>query len=129
MTLQEIISGIDDEIARLERARDLLAANKQPSASQGRPPASGKKTVMAKPPMAKRTLSAAGRKRIVAAQRARWAAKRAAAEKSAEKADAKSLVKRVPPRNAPEKRLKKTLIKPSSALSGRSDTIAVSKSN
>jgi hypothetical protein len=63
MDTNHILTEIDAEIARLERAKMLLtgATTKR---SPGRPPAS---------PGKKRTMSAAGRARIAAAQKARWA--------------------------------------------------------
>jgi hypothetical protein len=59
MTLADILSSIDSEIARLSQARELL---------------SGSSTKDAVAPLRKRRkLSAAARKRIGDAQRKRWA--------------------------------------------------------
>jgi hypothetical protein len=63
MNLQNLLSTIDAEIARLKQARALLAG-----ISAGFP---------VKP---KRTLSKATRKKIAAAQRKRWAAVKKAAK-------------------------------------------------
>jgi hypothetical protein len=63
--VEEILAGIDQEIARLQHARDLLAGD-QPR--RGRPRGS-----KSKPGRKKRKLSAEGRKRIADAMRKRWA--------------------------------------------------------
>jgi len=61
-----ILQAIDEEIARLTRARDLLLtpANSKPAPA---------------PAAKKRTLSPEGRKKIVAAMKKRWAAAKKAA--------------------------------------------------
>jgi hypothetical protein len=69
MDTTEIIQTIDAEIARLERARALLNGHTAQVRS-GRPIGS-KATPAAKP--LRRKMSAEGRARIVAAQKARWA--------------------------------------------------------
>jgi hypothetical protein len=61
MTISVVLSQIDIEIAKLQQARKLLAGN---VVGNGR---------ATKPARKKRTMSAAGRARIAAAQRARWA--------------------------------------------------------
>ena len=71
MSLKDVLSAIDAEIARVEQARALLTETG--TGRRGMKPA-------AKPVKAKRTLSAAARKRIAAAQRKRWAAVRKAQE-------------------------------------------------
>jgi hypothetical protein len=74
--VEEILAGIDQEIARLQHARNLLAGD-QPR--RGRPRGStskkaAKATRTAKPTAhKKRKLSAEGRKRIAEAMRKRWA--------------------------------------------------------
>jgi hypothetical protein len=68
MDTTEIIETIDAEIARLERARVLLNGHTTP-AKRGRPVNSA--ATPTKPP--RRKISAEGRARIAAAQRARWA--------------------------------------------------------
>lgn len=69
MDTTEIIEAIDAEIQRLQEAKALLgdgpASKKTPTKRRGSV-SSGK-----------RTLSAAGRARIAAAQKARWAKKKA----------------------------------------------------
>jgi hypothetical protein len=69
MDATEIIQTIDAEIARLEKAKSLLNRDSTSSAKRGRPL---KSTVIekAKP---RRRMSAEGRARIAAAQKARWA--------------------------------------------------------
>jgi len=70
MNTASILQAIDDEIARLSRARALLTT------AEGKPihkPFAGNKT---------RKLSPAARKKIAAAMRARWAAARKKASPS-----------------------------------------------
>ena len=69
MSIENIIGEVRAEIGRLQQVLVLLGASGQKPA--GAAPKSGE----AKP---RRKLSAAGRKRIAAAQRARWAKIRAA---------------------------------------------------
>src|ERR1700712_1279254 len=80
--VEEILAGIDQEIARLQHARNLLAGD-QPRRGRPRGSTSKKaaKTVKAaKPTIArkKRKLSAEGRKRIAEAMRKRWAERKKA---------------------------------------------------
>lgn len=85
MQLNQILAGIDQEIARLQHARALLAGD-QPR--RGRPrgsksikavaPAKVTKTAKATAPK-KRKLSAEGRKRIAEAMRKRWAERKKSA--------------------------------------------------
>jgi hypothetical protein len=72
MSIDNLLSSIDSEIARLTQARALLAGIGERG---GKYPAS----LSAKP---KRILSAAARKKIAAAQRKRWAAVKKAAKNS-----------------------------------------------
>jgi hypothetical protein len=68
MDTSEIIHTIDAEIARLEKARELLNGHVSTPAKRGRP--------VSLKPVAKpqrRKMSAEGRARIAAAQKARWA--------------------------------------------------------
>ena len=67
MTLNDVLSAIDSEIARMEKARKVLA-------SYGGNKRGRRSSTNTQPAKAKRTLSAAARKRIAAAQRKRWAA-------------------------------------------------------
>jgi hypothetical protein len=67
MDTLEVVQSINAEIARLEKVRALLNGHVSTPAKRGRP--SGL-TVTAKP---RRQMSAEGRARIVAAQKARWA--------------------------------------------------------
>jgi hypothetical protein len=66
---QELVAHIDQEIARLQHARNLLDGSGE-AKRRGRPPATGKKQPK------KRTLSAAARQKIAEAQRKRWAAQK-----------------------------------------------------
>jgi hypothetical protein len=69
MDTTDIIQIIDAEIARLEQARTVLNGHTAP-AKRGRPIGSNA-TTTTKPP--RRKISAEGRARIAAAQKARWA--------------------------------------------------------
>jgi hypothetical protein len=77
MAIENILSQIDSEIARLQQARKLLANIGTTATSPRR--ASPKAAVKAKPAR-KRRISAEGRRRIAEAQRKRWAAQRAKAK-------------------------------------------------
>jgi hypothetical protein len=68
MSIDNLISEIDAEIARLQQARNLLDGLQSRTT-----------TAPAKKP-AKRKLSAAARKKIAAAQKKRWAAVKKAAK-------------------------------------------------
>jgi hypothetical protein len=103
---KDIISQINDEIARLQQARSLLAGlptNKRRSS----PPASANPI---EPKPKKRTLSPAARKRIADAQRKRWAAQKTIK------------VTKLPPKTAPKKREAKAPVKARTALSGKVPT-------
>lgn len=77
MTIESILSQIDNEIERLSQARKLLASAGSGTATGPRPKAATKSGKSAK----KRVLSADARKRIADAQRRRWAAQRAKSKK------------------------------------------------
>jgi hypothetical protein len=73
--VDEILAGIDQEIARLQQARTLLAGD-QPRRGRPRGSKSVKTTKAAKPAKTarkQRRLSPEGRKRIADAMRKRWA--------------------------------------------------------
>ena len=83
MSTSDILSTIDQEIARLEQVRSLLqGVSATPLTAvvegkrRGRPP--GKVALPAAPLKKARTMSAEGRERIAAAQKARWSAKKKA---------------------------------------------------
>jgi hypothetical protein len=73
MSATDILSLIDAEIAQLQHARTLIAGAAAAGIKKGpgRPKGIGKK---------RRKLSPEGRARIVAAMKARWAAKKKAAK-------------------------------------------------
>ena len=74
MDTAEIIAEIDLEIARLEKAKALITGQSA-TPKRGRP-STGKQMTVAtsfEAPRKKRKISAEGRARIVAAQKARWA--------------------------------------------------------
>jgi hypothetical protein len=68
MNTSEVLRHINEEIARLQQVRALLTGE-QTKRKPGRPSKPAKKAPAAK----KRTISAEGRARIAAAQKARWA--------------------------------------------------------
>ena len=76
MTIDSILSQLDQEIARLTQVRSLLA-NTAKSTSKIALPKAGKATTKRRK---KRVLSADARKRIADAQRKRWAAQKAKAK-------------------------------------------------
>jgi hypothetical protein len=69
MTTEEILEGKQAEIARLEQIRNLLSGH-TPTPATRRGPFESTTPAMAKP---RKEMSAEGRARIAAAQRARWA--------------------------------------------------------
>jgi hypothetical protein len=75
MDTSEILTHIDAKIARLLQVKALLTAEK----TKPEPGRASSKPAKKAAPTKKRTMSAEGRARIAAAQKARWAkAKRAA---------------------------------------------------
>lgn len=86
MSIANILSEIDAEIARLEQAKHLLTGAATVKRGPGRPARSFAVPTAPKK-KARRKLSAAGRARIAAAQKARWAKLRKSAGKSAAKAE------------------------------------------
>ena len=74
MSVNNILTLIDAEIAQLQRARTLLAG-------AGKRGLKLKSSASAAQPKRKRKLSSAGRARIAAAQKARWAATKKKAKK------------------------------------------------
>lgn len=97
MSTEEILAVIDEQIAQLRQARELIAGPAAVEAAKprrGRPKGPKKKAVSAPVKVAKRVMSAEGRARIVAAQNARWAAQKKAAK------PAKSATKKSTPATA-----------------------------
>ena len=70
MDTTEVIQSIDAEIARLEKARELLSGHVNTPAKRGRV---SSKPIATPKPLKRRKMSAEGRARIAAAQKARWA--------------------------------------------------------
>jgi hypothetical protein len=102
MNVNEIATALDAEIARLQQARDAIAGIFGDTKLRGKPPAS--RSIKAK----KRTLSAAGREKIAAAQRKRWAKQK------------QIVVTKLPPKQAPTKRPRKhASVKAKTALTGK----------
>ncbi len=89
MDVSQILSEIDAEIARLQQARQAVAAldgaSPIPAARRGRPkasaPAQPDAAAAAAPRKRKRNLSPEGRKRIQEAMQRRWADRRKGAPK------------------------------------------------
>jgi len=72
MNTDELLAGIDEEIARLEEVRRLLGGGDGAGIKRSKPGPKPKKAT-AKATLGKRTMSAEVRARIAAAQKARWA--------------------------------------------------------
>jgi len=81
MSLENIVSAIDAEIAKLQQVKQLLGSASPPKEGPGRP---RRNAVAAVVPAKrkKRRLSAAARAKIAAAQKARWAKVKRAKAKS-----------------------------------------------
>ncbi len=69
MEVKDILAELDQEIARLQQARDLLAGE----IVKKRSPAKKKSPAIAKTAPKKRKLTPEGRKRIAEAMKRRWA--------------------------------------------------------
>lgn len=87
MSIASILAAIDEQISNLQRVRNLLAtAPAVTGKRRGRPPVAAKaKNIAASSAPAtgkrkRRKMSAEGRARIVAAQKARWAKVRKSAK-------------------------------------------------
>lgn len=74
MNISELIASINSEINRLKQARSLLAGIESRDTLKGATPRQTRRG-------GKRTLSAAARARISAAQKKRWAAQKKAAKR------------------------------------------------
>jgi hypothetical protein len=115
MDTTKIIAEIDAQLAQLQSARVAIAGLASTGSAvpvrrgPGRPPKNAVAPIAAPKP-AKRKLSAAGRARIAAAMKARWAAKKAIAAAPAKTAPAKATKKAVTERASKGVRVpKKTL--------------------
>ena len=80
MDVTQILSAVDAEIARLQAAREAIAAlngaSPVPQPRRGRPKGSTTAAAEAAPRKRKRNLSPEGRKRIQEAMQRRWADRR-----------------------------------------------------
>ncbi len=81
MDLKEILAGIDEEIARLQQARTLLASETVAKPKVTRKKRTAIPTVAAKAAPGKRKLTPEGRKRIAEAMKRRWAERKKQAVK------------------------------------------------
>ncbi len=91
--MNEILEAIDVEIAKLQQVRAMLAGSADAISGletlakrRGRPKGSGNKSAAPAKKSAKRVMSAEGKARIAAAQKARWAAQKTAKKRAAKKA-------------------------------------------
>jgi hypothetical protein len=100
MDRNNIVVEIDAEISRLQQARGLLAGTN--SAGKPKPRASASASLRNNKPV--RTLSAAARARISAAQKARWAKSKRAARKEARNTAAAAAAKKTTPKSPVRKR-------------------------
>ena len=100
MDRNNIVLEIDAEISRLQQARGLLAGTNNAGEPKPRHPA-GARLRKNKPV---RTLSAAARARISAAQKARWAKSKRAAKKEARNAAAAAAAKKTTPNGSVRKK-------------------------
>jgi hypothetical protein len=82
LDITSIVAGIDQEIARLSQARALLAGQTA-GKKRGRPAGSVANNGSKVAKRAGKGMSDAGRARLSAAMKARWAAKKKAATKKA----------------------------------------------
>jgi hypothetical protein len=93
--MQEIIAGLDAEIAHLQRARSLIA--QLTSVGNDRLAANPISSTQA---AKRRVLSLEARKRVAAAQRLRWAKQKSAKKSSSSKKEARSAQGRKTPAKA-----------------------------
>jgi hypothetical protein len=101
VNIEEIATALDAEIARLQQARDAIAGFSSDARQNGRQSVSPTRK-------AKRSLSAAARERIAAAQRKRWAKQK------------QVVVTKLPPKHAPTKRPRKhASVRAKTALTGK----------
>ena|SRR5580765_526277 len=113
MNTNDIVMAIDAEIAQLQKVKALLTETGVPSKRKpGRPAGSPTKAItVAAKPAKRRKMSAEGRAKIAAAQKARWASYKKTAKTAAPSttpAPAKSVVVSKPiPRKASAKKAKK----------------------
>lgn len=87
MDIQEIVAGLRQEMSRIEQAIAALVGMGEPAPRRGRPPKAGQ-AVQATGGK-RRTMSAAARAKIAAAQRARWAKQKGQAAPAKTKSAAK----------------------------------------
>ena len=79
MSIENLLSTIDAEIARLQQARALIAGTRRGTGTR----AKATTTAAAPKKRVRRTLGPEARKRIAEAQRKRWAAQKKATAKTA----------------------------------------------
>ncbi len=89
MNIEDILSEIDAEISRLQQAKALLgeggSAGTVAKKRRGRPPLSASQHILPKAKTKRRMMSAEGRAKIAAAQKARWAKSKKAATTTGKK--------------------------------------------
>jgi hypothetical protein len=74
--VSRIIAEIDEQISKLQQARELLSGTAVKVKGRGRPKGSKNAKTAAKAAPRKRKISAEGRKRIAEAMKKRWAERR-----------------------------------------------------
>jgi hypothetical protein len=109
MNTSDIVLAIDAEIAQLEKVKVLLTGTDLTTKRKpGRPAAANKATSFNPAEFAKtakqRTMSAEGRAKIAAAQKARWAKSKRVAKKAASIPDKKAVEKAVDRKTAQVKK-------------------------
>ena len=82
MEVSRIIAEIDEQISKLQQARELLSGTAVKVKGRGRPKGSKNAKTAAKAAPRKRKISAEGRKRIAEAMKKRWAERRKRAAKA-----------------------------------------------
>ena len=135
MNQNEMIEGLRAEIAKLQRVLDLLleqTTETEPVRRPGRPKGSAKKSTSFNPEEfapKKRAMSAEGKARIVAAQKKRWAAQKAASTKRPSKTVSPKSAGKVAPKSAKKsagagKRTGSTQAKTQTASAKRTTAVA-----
>jgi len=104
MNIQDMVVEIDAEISRLQQVKALLTGTGTTGKRKPDQPANASLGGKAR---TRRTLSAEGRERIAAAQRARWAKSKKAAKRVAPSTPAASTAKKAPAVGLRAKRKKK----------------------
>jgi hypothetical protein len=76
LDLEKIVAELKHEMERIGKAIGLLEQSEAPKARRGRRPGSTKAAAAVKPTKGRKGITAAGRKRLSEAMKARWATRR-----------------------------------------------------